>query len=282
MTHGFTVACVQVNAGNSIDENVLQTQELIREARTAGADLILTPENVVMMAGSAAEVHSNAVEEERHPGLSAFRELAIETSAWLLLGSLTIRLNHEERVLNRSFLLNPFGDIVARYDKIHMYDVDVPGGESHRESKNFRPGSKAVVAPTPWGGIGMTVCYDLRFPHLYRMLAQFGAAYLVVPSAFTRVTGVAHWHVLLRARAIETGSYVFAPAQTGDHPGGRKTFGHSMIVDPWGKILAEASEHPEFILSKIEPIKVDQARSAVPAINKDQIFVEPEYLNEKT
>ena len=271
----FTAACVQVNAGDDLDANVARASALVREARGEGADLILMPENVAMMAGGAAAIHANAMPEDGHRALAAFRELAAEIVAWLLVGSLTVRVAGEERVANRSLLLDPAGTIVARYDKIHMYDVDVPGGESHRESKNFRPGAEAVVAPTPWGRLGMTVCYDLRFARLYRALARAGADFLTIPSAFTKVTGAAHWHVLIRARAIETGSFVLAPAQTGGHPGKRQTYGHSMIVDPWGRVLAEAGEKPGVITARIDPAAVIKARAAVPALTQDRDFAPP-------
>jgi predicted amidohydrolase len=210
--------------------------------------------------------------EDGHCALAAFQALAAELGAWLLVGSLTVRIAGETRVANRSLLLDPAGEIVARYDKIHMYDVDVPDGENHRESKNFRPGAEAVVAPTPWGRLGMTVCYDLRFAQLYRVLAQSGAIFLTIPSAFTKVTGAVHWHVLMRARAIETGSFVLAPAQTGHHPGHRQTFGHSMVVDPWGHVLAEAGEEPGVITARIDPAAVTRARTAIPALAQDRDF----------
>jgi len=272
MTSAFTTACVQVSASDDMDANIVQASALVREARARGADFILMPENVAMMAGRAAAIHANAMPEDGHRALAAFRALAAELGAWLLVGSLTVRISGEARVANRSLLLDPAGKIVARYDKIHMYDVDVPGGENHRESKNFRPGTEAVVAPTPWGQLGMTVCYDLRFAQLYRVLAQAGAIFLTIPSAFTKVTGAAHWHVLMRARAIETGSFVLAPAQTGHHPGQRQTFGHSMIVDPWGHVLAEAGEEPSVITARIDPAAVTRARAAIPALVQDCDF----------
>ena len=272
MTGAFTAACVQVTADDDMDANIARASALVREARARGAEFILMPENVAMMAGRAAAIHANAMPEDGHRALAAFRALAAELGAWLLVGSLTVRISGEARVANRSLLLDPAGEIVARYDKIHMYDVDVPGGESHRESKNFRPGAEAVVASTPWGRLGMTVCYDLRFAQLYRALAQAGADFLTIPSAFTKVTGAAHWNVLMRARAIETGSFVLAPAQTGQHPGQRQTFGHSLIVDPWGRVLAEAGEEPGVITARIDPAAVTRARTAIPALVQDRDF----------
>ena len=275
MSTTFTVACVQVNAGDDLDANIVQASGYVRHAAADGAQFVLLPENTTMMAGRARVIHANAMAEDGHRGLVAFRELAAELGIWLLVGSLTIRNAGEERVANRSLLVDPDGHVVARYDKIHMYDVDVPGGESHRESKNFRPGSVAVVAPTPWGGLGMTVCYDLRFPYLYRALAQAGASFLSIPSAFTKVTGEAHWHILMRARAIETGSFVFAPAQVGAHPGGRRTYGHSIIIDPWGRILADAGETPGVIMATIDAAAVTEARTAISALTHDRAFSGP-------
>src|SRR5207247_624333 len=181
----------------------------------------------------------------------------------------------EERLANRSFLIDPAGAIVARYDKIHMFDIDLPGGESYRESNAYRPGGGTVVAETPWGRLGMSVCYDVRFPHLYRALAQAGADFLTVPSVFTVPTGRAHWHVLVRARAIETGCFVFAPAQTGVHAEGRLTYGHSLIVAPWGEVLADAGEEVGFITAQIDPARIEEVRAMVPALRHDRSFAPP-------
>ncbi|MSP51998.1 MAG: carbon-nitrogen hydrolase family protein [Alphaproteobacteria bacterium] len=270
----FTVACVQVNAGNDLDANVAAAGDLIRRARDAGAALIVLPENVSMMANGPKEIRDKAMREREHTALAAFRDLAANVGAWLLIGSLSVKLDEDPDgpVANRSFLVDDVGSIVARYDKIHMFDVDLAGGESYRESKNYRPGAAAVVAPTPFGKIGLTVCYDLRFPHLYRMLAQDGAGILTVPSAFTKVTGEAHWHVLLRARAIETGAYVVAPAQTGTHPGGRKTFGHSLVVAPWGEVVADGGLEPGIVTAVIDPAKSAEARAMVPSLGHDRPF----------
>lgn len=270
----FKVACVQMTAGREIEPNIAAAAEAIRAARAAGADFILTPENTTMIEPRRALILEKAQPEDEHPAIPAFRALAAETGAWLLVGSLTIRLA-DGRCANRSFLLDGTGRIAARYDKIHMFDVDLPGGERYRESATFQPGGEAVVAETPWGTVGLSICYDLRFPHLYRALAQAGARFLTVPAAFTRPTGQAHWHVLLRARAIETGCFVFAPAQCGEHAEGRKTYGHSLIVAPWGEILAEAGEEPGLIFADIDPAKVDEARGMVPALYHDRPFAAP-------
>jgi predicted amidohydrolase len=188
---------------------------------------------------------------------------------------MVIREPGEERLRNRSFLIAPDGGIAQRYDKIHMFDVSLEGGESYRESAAFRPGEAAALAALPWGTLGMTVCYDLRFPHLYRALAQAGARFLTVPSAFTVPTGRAHWHVLLRARAIENFCFVFAPAQWGEHAEGRRTYGHSLIVAPWGEILAEAEDGVGVILAEIDPAKAEEARRAVPSLSHDRPFAPP-------
>jgi predicted amidohydrolase len=235
----------------------------------------MTPEVSDMIEPRRALRLEKAREEGAHPMLAAFRDLARETGAYLLLGSIVVRVPGEERLGNRSFLIAPDGAILARYDKIHMFDVELAGGESYRESAAFRPGDAAVLAALPWGVLGITVCYDLRFPQLYRALAQAGADFLSIPSAFTVPTGQAHWHVLLRARAIENGCFVFAPAQWGEHAEGRKTYGHALIVAPWGEVLAEAADGPGFILAEIDPAKVAEARRSVPALGHDRAFAPP-------
>jgi predicted amidohydrolase len=276
MSAAFKAAGIQLNAGREIEPNIRAAADLVRRARDAGADLIMTPEVSDMIEPKRALRLDKAREEAAHPMLAAFRALARETGAHLLLGSIMIRRTGEERLANRSFLIAPDGNIVARYDKIHMFDVDLPGGESYRESAVFQPGEAAVVARLPWGMLGLTVCYDLRFPQLYRSLAQSGAEFLTIPSAFTVPTGKAHWHVLLRARAIENGCFVFAPAQCGEHAEGRRTYGHSLIVAPWGKILAEAvADEPGFVLADIDPAKVAEARRAVPSLRHDRAFAPP-------
>jgi predicted amidohydrolase len=206
--------------------------------------------------------------------LAALRDLAGELGVWLLAGSLVVRLA-ADRLANRSYLIGPGGDISARYDKIHMFDVEIPDGQSYRESRAYRPGGRAVTADLPWGRLGLTVCYDLRFPQLFRALAKGGADFISVPSAFTKFTGRAHWHVLLRARAIETGCFVFAPAQCGTHAEGRKTYGHSLIVAPWGEVLAEGGEEPGLITAEIDPAEIGKARAMVPSLTHDRPFEGP-------
>ncbi|MGH7014924.1 MAG: carbon-nitrogen hydrolase family protein [Stellaceae bacterium] len=279
MSARFKAACIQMTSGPAIEANVATASDLVRRARDQGAELIMAPEVSDMIEPKRALALDKARPEREHAMVAAFRDLARETGAWLLLGSAVIRDKDAERLSNRSFLISPQGEIAAHYDKVHMFDVDLPTGERHRESQTYKPGDKAVVAELPWGRLGMTVCYDLRFPHLYRALAKAGADFLAVPSAFTVPTGRAHWHVLLRARAIETGCFVFAPAQWGEHGGGRRTFGHALIVAPWGEILAEAEDGVGFIGAEIDPAKVAEARRAVPSLAHDRLFAAPKRPN---
>ena len=275
MSARFTVACVQMTAEREVAPNVAAASALIRQAHKAGARFVLTPENTGMMEPVKPQLLAKAKTEAEHDALPAFRALAAELGIWLLIGSLQVKLD-QTSLANRSFLIDDRGAVAARYDKIHMFDVDLKRGESYRESATFRPGERATLATTPWGRLGMTVCYDVRFAYLYRALAQAGAAFLTVPAAFTRPTGQAHWHVLLRARAIETGSFVFAPAQCGEHAEGRKTYGHSLIVAPWGEVLADGGETPGVILAEIDPAQIDEARAMIPALRHDRAFVAPE------
>jgi deaminated glutathione amidase len=274
MSMSFTAACVQFTAGPDPEPNLRVVSDLIRRARDAGADFIMTPEITGMFEPKRDRHLAKATDEATNPVIAAFRDLARETGAWLLLGSTPIKLE-AERLANRSFLLAPDGAIAARYDKIHMFDVDLKNGESYRESALYRPGESSILATLPWGTLGMTVCYDLRFPYLYRALAQAGADFLSIPAAFTVPTGKAHWHVLQRARAIENACFVFAPAQWGEHAEGRKTFGHSLIVDPWGEILADAGEGVGFITAEIDTAKIAEARRMVPALRHDRAVPAP-------
>lgn len=275
MSAAFKVACVQLNTARDVAPNIAAAAALIREARAKGAQFILTPENTSMIEPKRPLLLEKAKPEAEHPGLPAFSSLAAELGVWLLIGSMQIKLD-AATCANRSFLFDDRGRIAARYDKIHMFDVDLEGGESYRESSRFRAGDRAVLAGTPWGKVGLTVCYDVRFAYLYRALAQAGATFLTVPSAFTVPTGQAHWQTLLRARAIETGAFVFAPAQCGEHAEGRKTYGHSLIVSPWGEVLAEAGEAPGVIYADIDPAKVEEARRMIPALQHDRRFSGPE------
>jgi predicted amidohydrolase len=275
MSDVFTAACVQNTAERDVTPTMAALSDLIRRARDAGGDLILTPE-VCSMLEPRRKLAATKVElEESNAALETFKALAIETGAWILVGSMAVKLGDEDRFANRSFLVTPEGNVVAKYDKIHMFDVDVAEGESYRESRGYRPGDHATLAATPWGALGMTVCYDMRFPYLYRELAKAGADFLAAPSAFTVPTGRAHWHVLLRARAIENGCFMFAPAQVGDHAEGRKTYGHSLIVDPWGEVLADGGEDVGVVTAKIDVSKVAEARAKVPSLYNDREYASP-------
>jgi GrxC family glutaredoxin len=267
----FRAALVQLRSGRTVEPNLAKAETLIRRAAAGGAIYVQTPENTALMELAPELVLEAARSEERSAPLEKLRALAAELEIWLHAGSLAIRLD-EARVANRSYLLAPDGSIAARYDKLHMFDVDLAGGESYRESQYYRPGGKAIVVDLPFGRLGMSICYDLRFPSLYRALAGAGAEFIAVPSAFTRQTGEAHWRVLARARAIETGSYVLAATQGGLHENGRSTFGHSMIVSPWGEILAEAGEDPGVVLADIDLAKVEEARHRIPALRHGRSF----------
>jgi predicted amidohydrolase len=274
VTSPFTAACIQMTSGREPEANLTAAAELIRRAHAEGAQLVMTPETTNMMEPRRKLAFENAESEEGNGALAAFRDLAAELGIWLLAGSLVVRQG-AERLANRSYLLAPDGNIAARYDKIHMFDVEIPDGQSYRESRAYQAGQAAVTAALPWGRLGLTICYDLRFPRLYRALAQGGADFLTVPSAFTRYTGQAHWHVLLRARAIETGCFVFAPAQCGVHAEGRETYGHSLIVAPWGEVLADGGEAPGVVAARIDPEAVRKARAMVPSLSHDRPFQAP-------
>ncbi len=273
MMDELTIACVQVNAQLDMNRNLAEACRLVHQAADAGADLVGLPENVALMAASEEERLENAWPPETHPALQAFSALAQNRGIWLQAGSVAA-LRPDGSLANQAFLFGPDGESTD-YRKIHMFDVDLPDGSRYRESVMFNPGDKAVLAMTPWGLLGMTICYDLRFPHLYRDLAQAGAVLLCVPSAFTRVTGEAHWEVLLRARAIECGAFVFAACQTGNHPGERRTFGHSMIIDPWGVVLADAGTDPGFCMARIDMKAVARARETIPALDHDRPYALP-------
>lgn len=270
----FKAACLQVNASNDLQQNIDAAMRLAVEARGAGADLILMPENVAMMEWGRSNIVLKAMPEAEHLALSSFRELARELGCWIHTGTLAVLLD-DGMVANRTYVIRPGGIIAASYDKIHMFDADLGLGEVYTESATFKAGDRAVAVDLPWGKLGLSICYDLRFPHLFRGLAQMGCRFLAVPAAFTKITGKAHWHVLLRARAIETGCYIFAPAQVGTHPGGRETYGHALIISPWGEILADALERPGWVIADIDPNKVDEARKKIPCLDHDRPFVLP-------
>lgn len=267
----FVAACVQMRAGKTAARNVDEVVRLAREAADGGAAYVQTPEMTNLLVRSREELFAAILPEDVDPSLAAFQELARGLGIWLHLGSLAIRLEGE-RAANRAFVIDPEGEIVARYDKIHMFDVDLPDGESWRESQTYRPGEQAVVTQLPWGRLGLTICYDVRFPTLHRALAEHGAEVIASPAAFTRKTGEAHWHVLLRARAIETGSFVVAAAQGGVHEDGRETYGHSLIIDPWGRVLSEAGEEPGVILAEIDLDKSPDIRRRIPSLENGRRF----------
>jgi deaminated glutathione amidase len=268
----FTAAMVQMCTGMLPEHSLAQGTKLIRQAAADGADYVLTPEVSNMIQSNRKAMFEHLAAEEDDLSLKAYRALATELKIHLHIGSLALRAS-PERAVNRSFLIGPDGMVIASYDKIHMFDIDLPGGESYRESANYQPGETAVIADLPWGRIGLTICYDVRFPALYRALAEASASFLTVPSAFTVRTGEAHWHTLLRARAIENGCFVFAAAQAGTHESKRQSFGHSLIIDPWGVILAEggATETGVF-MAKIDPAKVETARKTVPSLQHGRRF----------
>ena len=272
----FKAAMIQMRYGLQPSANVDAAVRYIGDAKSAGAEYVLTPEMTNILAANREQLFAVVVEEEADASLATLREVARKLGIYVHVGSLAIRIS-PDRAANRSFLIDPKGDILARYDKIHMFDVDLAGGESYRESRNYRPGELAVLADLPWGRLGLTVCYDLRFPALYRALAEAGATMLAIPSAFTKQTGEAHWHVLVRGRAIENGCFVFAAAQGGRHENGRDTFGHSLIVDPWGRIIAEGGTEPGVIVAEINPAEVASARARIPSLQHGRRFeiVEP-------
>jgi predicted amidohydrolase len=270
----FKAACVQLRSSDDAAENIRTTSDLIRDAKGKGAQFIATPENTTLMAPDGGAKLAQSYDEAHDPALPAFGALAEELGIWLLVGSLAIKVS-ETKTANRSFLIDPKGRITARYSKIHLFDVDLPSGEKYRESNTVAGGDEAVLAETPWGKVGLTICYDVRFPQLYRALAQKGAFLLTVPSAFTETTGKAHWHTLLRARAIENGAFVVAPAQGGTHANGRQTYGHSLIIAPWGEILAEAGTDPGVVVAEIDPAAVTAARGRVPNLQHDRPFKGP-------
>jgi predicted amidohydrolase len=267
----FKAAMIQMRTGVTPAANLDTAVRLIEQAKAAGADYVLTPEMTNIMEVKRDRLFANIADEDADPTLAGLRALARKLALTIHVGSLAIKVS-PDRAANRSLLIDPRGDIVARYDKIHMFDVDLAGGESYRESRNFRAGDQAVTADLPWGRLGLSVCYDLRFPSLYRALAEAGCTMLSIPSAFTRQTGEAHWHVLLRARAIENGAYVFAAAQGGTHENGRETYGHSLIVDPWGRVVAEGGTDPGVVIAEIDPAQVASARSRIPSLQHGRRF----------
>jgi predicted amidohydrolase len=275
MSETFIAAMVQTRVKLSPNENLREVSALIREAKAKGASYVQTPEMTNLLAANKDQLFKTIADEENDASLKSFRALARELKIYLHIGSMAIKAT-ADRAANRAFLIDPNGEIIARYDKIHMFDVNLANGESYRESNNYQPGDTASLADLPWGRIGLTICYDMRFPSLYRALAESGASFLTMPSAFTKPTGEAHWHVLLRSRAIENGAFVFAAAQGGVHESKRVTYGHSLIVDPWGEILAEGGVDPGVITAEIDPAKVVDARGKIPSLQHGRRFSVPE------
>ena len=274
-------ALIQLNSSDDPEANLPVTQAFIREAAGHGAGFVLTPEVTNCVSGSRAHQIEVLQTQDDDPTLAALREQADQLNIWLLIGSLALKTDDPDgRFANRSFLINPDGEIAAWYDKIHMFDVQVSEAETYRESAGYRPGTRSVLARPEFGSVGMTVCYDVRFPYLFRRLAQAGAEILTIPSAFSKVTGQAHWEVLLRARAIETGSYVLAPAQTGLHRASRgkprETYGHSMAVGPWGDVLADAGAEPGIIYVDLSMSEVAKARHRIPSLHAAPEYGNPE------
>ena len=275
-TATFRAALIAMRSGVSPAANLDAAVALIKEAAGAGADYVQTPEMTNVMDTRRERLLDTVVAEEKDASLARFRELARQLGIYVHIGSLAVKVS-PERAGNRSFLIDRDGEIVARYTKIHMFDVDLANGESYRESRTFRPGEIAVAADLPWGRLGLTICYDLRFPALYRALAEAGASFLAIPSAFTRQTGEAHWHVLIRASAIENGCFILAAAQGGPHENKRETFGHSLLVDPWGRILAEGGTEPGIVMATVDPAEVARARARIPSLQHGRRFelIEP-------
>lgn len=274
MPEKFRVALLQMQTGNDLASNLEAVRAMTREAAAGGARFVLTPEYTLMMDGSGRVMRERALDAEGNPALPELQALASELSIWMLIGSLTLK-SADERIVNRSYLLADDGRIVATYDKIHMFDATLPDGKAIRESSAYCPGDRAITADTPWGKLGFSVCYDLRFPQLYRALAQAGAHYLTVPSSFQRATGKDHWHPLLRARAIENGCFVFAPAMCGEHPGNRTTYGHSLVVDPWGDVLADGGDAPGIVYAEVDPARIERVRGMLPCLEHDREFKAP-------
>ena len=271
----FIAACVQHNAKENIKTNLPIVRDLIHQALDHKADFIALPECVSLMEPNQASLIQKAPEEKEHPFLELYENESKKSKIWLLGGTLAIKTKNNlghNKIFNRLYLFNPLGKIVAKYDKIHMFDVNLGNGLVYSESETYEAGNRAIVANIPWGKLGLSICYDIRFPNLYRSLAHAGANILCAPAAFTKVTGEAHWHILQRARAIETGSFIISPALCGSHSEGKETYGHSLIIDPWGEILADGGEDPGVISAKIDMNKVNEVRAKIPSLQHDKTF----------
>ena len=266
----FKVACIQMNSQANIYDNILFAKNKIIYASKKGAKLVLLPENCFLMTTNKKQVQELSSIEEQHPGINEMKRIAKNLGIWIVIGSVNIR--DKKKIFNRSLLIDNQGRIKGRYNKIHLFSAKLPNKESHDETRYFTSGRKTCLLSLPWGKIGLTICYDLRFPNLYRKLARKGADFITVPSAFTKFTGAIHWHTLLKARAIETGCYIFAPAQFGNHPGKKRTYGHTLIIDPWGKIINECSKKNSVIVSEINTIKVPMMRTSIPSLKLEKKF----------
>jgi deaminated glutathione amidase len=267
----FKAGLIQMRSSREMVTNLSDASLLIRQAASQGATFISTPEMTNIFEPDRERLKAVVMTEADDSSVHGFIALAAKLKIWLHIGSLALK-GDDGKLVNRSLLLNPKGEIVARYDKIHLFDVDLPNGDKYRESDTFSAGTEAVKVDVPFCSLGLSICYDVRQPALYHMLAKAGANVLVVPAAFTVPTGKAHWHVLLRARAIETGSFVIAAAQGGTHDSGRETWGHSKVVDPWGKVIAEAGIDPEYLLFEIDPAESAAARARIPALVNERAF----------
>jgi predicted amidohydrolase len=265
------VALIQLRSGRDPLVNLETAVALIREAKSAGATYVQTPEMTNILEADRARLHAVISPEETCPVLAGFCELARETGLTIHVGSLAIKTG-PSRAANRAFVIAPSGEIVARYDKIHMFDVDLANGESYRESDAFQHGDHGVLVDLPFGRLGLSICYDMRFPHLYRALAEGGAQVLTAPAAFTRQTGEAHWHILLRSRAIENGAFMLAAAQGGTHDNNRQTYGHSLVIDPWGRVVAEGGTEPGVIVADLDLDQVALVRKRIPSLANGRRF----------
>jgi predicted amidohydrolase len=272
----FTAACVQLCSSRDVAENIETVDALVREAARRGAQYVQTPEMTNIIERSRAALNAAITAEDADPAVRRFSALAAELGIVLHIGSLALKVA-DGRIANRALVFGGSGEVLARYDKVHLFDVDLPNGESWRESAVYRPGDKAVVVDLPWLRLGISICYDVRFPQLYRAEAHAGAAALSAPAAFTRQTGEAHWHVLQRARAIENGAFVISAAQAGKHADGRETYGHSLVVAPWGEVLAEGgATGPELVMAEIDPALSDAARGRIPSLRNERPFALPD------
>ena len=260
----FKVACIQMNSQANLYDNILFAKNKIIYASKKGAKLFLLPENCFLMAKNNKQFLEFSCAEINHPGVNEMKKIAKNLSVWIIIGSVNIK--EKKRIFNRSILIDDKGGIKSRYNKIHLFSAKLPNKESYNEAKYFTPGKKICLSNLPWGKIGMTICYDLRFPHLYRKLSKKGADFISVPSAFTKFTGGMHWHALLKARAIETGCFIFAPAQFGNPPGKNQTYGHTLIIDPWGKVLSDSGSKDKVLIKEIDLQQVSLARTSIPSL----------------